>query len=81
MELLVGAGLAPTDAIRAATGNAARILGRDDLGVIAPGKIADLVIVDGDPTRDIRDTCRIRWVFKAGRLAPELPHTPAATPQ
>jgi imidazolonepropionase-like amidohydrolase len=81
MELLVGAGLSPMDAIRAATGNAARILGRDDLGVIAPGKIADLVVVDGDPTRDIRDTRRIRWVFKAGRLAPALPHTPASTPQ
>lgn len=49
--------------------------------VIAPGMLADLVVVDGDPTRDIRDTREIRWVFKSGRLVPALPHTPAAAPQ
>lgn len=81
LELLVGAGLTPIDAIRAATGNAARILGRDDLGVIAPGRIADLVVVDGDPTQDIRATRGIRWVVKAGRVVPATPHTPAAEQQ
>lgn len=67
LELLVAAGLTPLEAIRAATGSAARILGRDDLGVLRPGAVADLVLVEGDPSRDIRHTRRIRAVVQAGR--------------
>ncbi|MGE5926667.1 MAG: amidohydrolase family protein, partial [Gemmatimonadota bacterium] len=69
MEELVAAGLSPLEAIRAATWNAARILGADqDLGTVAPGRIADLVIVDRDPTADIRNSRRITHVIQGGRV-------------
>ncbi|WP_245842177.1 MULTISPECIES: Xaa-Pro dipeptidase [Sphingomonas] len=47
-------GMTPLQAIRAATLNAAEALGRDDVGVIAPGRWADMVAVSGDPTADVR---------------------------
>ena len=50
LELLVEAGLRPDDALRAATINAARMIGKEkDLGTIEAGKAADLVILDADP--------------------------------
>jgi imidazolonepropionase-like amidohydrolase len=62
-------GLSPARAIAAATRTAAEMLGRDgDLGAIAPGKLADLVIVEGDPTADIEDLRRVRWIVKGGAL-------------
>ncbi len=69
MQELVAAGLTPLQAIHAATGAAARILGDEqDLGTIEVGKLADLVILDGDPTADIRNTRKIWAVLQAGRL-------------
>jgi hypothetical protein len=69
LEELVGAGLSPLQAIHAATGGAARILGADqDLGTIAAGKLADLVLLDADPVADIRNTRRIRAVVQSGRV-------------
>ena len=47
-------GMTPLQAIRAATLSAAEALGRDDVGVIAPGRWADMVAVSGDPTADVR---------------------------
>jgi imidazolonepropionase-like amidohydrolase len=67
MELLVGSGLSPSDAIRAATAGAAALLGvQDRVGTIDAGKVADLLLVDGDPLTDIRATRRIRMVIKDG---------------
>ena len=69
MEELVAAGLTPLEAIRAATANAARILGADrDLGTVAVGKLADLMILDRDPTTDIRNTRRIAHVIQGGQV-------------
>ena len=69
LEEMVAAGLSPLEALHAATGGAARIIGAErDFGTIEPGKWADLVIVDADPTADIRNTRRIRAVMQAGRL-------------
>ncbi|MGE5836694.1 MAG: amidohydrolase family protein [Acidobacteriota bacterium] len=68
LEELVASGLTPLDAIRAATGDAARILGAEDLGTIAAGKWADLIILDGDPVIDIRNSRRIRAVLQAGHV-------------
>jgi imidazolonepropionase-like amidohydrolase len=69
LELLVRAGLSPSEAIVAATRNTARLLGRgDELGTIEPGKIADLLILAGDPTSDIRNTQKIERVIQNGRL-------------
>ena len=69
LEDLVSAGLTPLAAIRAATGDAARIVGAErDLGTIEEGKLADLVILDRDPSADIRNTRSIRSVIKDGRI-------------
>ena len=69
LEQLVLAGLTPVQAIHAGTGASARILGADkDLGTIEVGKWADLVILDADPLKDIRNTRRIWQVFQNGRL-------------
>jgi Tol biopolymer transport system component len=68
MEEMVAAGLSPLEALHAATGGAARILGAEDLGTIEPGKWADLVLLDADPSADIRNTRRIRAVLQAGRV-------------
>ncbi len=69
LEQLVAAGLTPLQAIHAATGNSARILGADkDLGTIEIGKWADLVILDADPLSDIHNTRKIWQVIQSGRL-------------
>ncbi len=69
LQELVAAGLSPLEAIHAATGAAARIIGAEsDLGTIAVGKWADLIILDADPQADIRNSRRIRAVMLAGRL-------------
>lgn len=70
MELLVTkAGLTPLEAITAATRNGAQVLGiSDSYGTIAPGKIADLVILSADPAADIRNTTRIEYVIKGGNI-------------
>lgn len=68
LELLTEAGLKPVAAVAAATGNAAAYLGAADrLGSIEPGKLADLLIVDGDPSVDIGATRKVWMVFKGGR--------------
>lgn len=69
LHLLTEAGLTPAETIRAATLDAARFLDETDdpdFGVIAPGKRADLLLVDGDPTADLGALSRIRAVLKNG---------------
>ena len=66
LELRVGAGLTPMQALAAATSAPARAFRLTDRGRIAPGLRADLVLVDGDPTRDITATRRIVGVWKRG---------------
>jgi imidazolonepropionase-like amidohydrolase len=66
LELLVGAGLSPVQALTAATSAAARAFRLDDRGRVARGMRADLVLVAGDPTRDIQATRRIVDVWKRG---------------
>ena len=68
LELLVRAGLTPLEAIRAVTATPARCLGVDHaLGTIEVGKLADLILVDGDPSRNIRDLRRIALVVMGGQ--------------
>ena len=68
MELLVAAGLTPGEAITAATRNGALLLRVDSLGLLAPGKVADLVVLDRDPLADIRNTLSIHRVMIRGRM-------------
>ncbi len=70
LELLVtNAGLTPTEALLAATRTGARVLGRErDLGTLEAGKLADLVVLDADPTRDIRNSRTVRLVLKRGAV-------------
>ncbi len=67
VELLVEAGFTPTEAIRIATLNAAEYLGESEqIGSIAAGKTADLVIIKGDPSTNISDIEKVETVFKDG---------------
>lgn len=66
LELLVRSGLTPVEALQAATTATAAAFHLDDRGQIAPGKRADLVLVNGDPTVDIRQTRDIVAVWKDG---------------
>jgi imidazolonepropionase-like amidohydrolase len=67
IELLVEAGFSPVEAVAIATRNGAAYLGRDvRVGTIAFGKQADLVVIDGDPSRNIADIRRVETVFKQG---------------
>ncbi|GGL04175.1 amidohydrolase family protein [Deinococcus radiotolerans] len=68
LERLVQAGLTPAQALRAATSTAADLLGRADLGRVQPGAVADLLVVAGDPTTDIRATRTIQLVVQGGHL-------------
>jgi imidazolonepropionase-like amidohydrolase len=69
LDRLVAAGLTPTEALQAATLNPARYFDRlPDLGTIQPGKLADLVLLDANPLRDIHNTTKIRAVFANGRF-------------
>ena len=69
LVLLVEAGLTPLDALRTATLNPARVLGRaESLGSIEVGKLADLVLLDANPLADISNTLRIRAVVADGRI-------------
>ncbi len=70
LALLVAAGLSPLQALQAATLNAAELAGAADLGVVAPGKLADLVVLDADPLQDVHNTTKIAGVVFAGRHYP-----------
>ncbi len=67
-QAMVNAGLTPLRALRAATSVAAELLGREELGVLAPGKLADIVAMHGDPLTDIGATATVDFVMKDGAV-------------
>jgi len=78
LELLVGSGLTPMQAIVAGTSRAAELLGlADRIGVVKPGYFADLLVVRGDPVSSITATRSVALVIKSGRIVytedPSLP--------
>jgi imidazolonepropionase-like amidohydrolase len=66
---LVQRGMTPMQAIRAATVTSAELIeAGHELGRLAPGYLADVVAVHGDPSRDIATTLDVRFVMKGGRV-------------
>ena len=69
LELYARVGIAPAEVLRMATWTPALVMGvNKDRGVIAPGKLADMILVDGDPTKNIRDINNITTVIKGGKV-------------
>jgi Amidohydrolase family len=69
LELYARAGIVPAEVLRMATWTPALVMGvNKDRGVIAPGKLADMILVDGDPTKNIRDINNITTVIKGGKV-------------
>jgi imidazolonepropionase-like amidohydrolase len=66
VELLVEAGFTPLEAIHIATANGAQYMGNDSIGTLAPGKAADLVVIKGDPSKNISEIENVETVFKDG---------------
>lgn len=76
--LMVKAGMTPADAIMAATGSAANLIGdAQDIGSVQPGRYADLVAVAGDPLQDVTELERVTFVMKGGTVV-RGPGGPAA---
>ena len=68
MELMTRAGLTPLQVLRTATVGGSMAMGMQrDIGTIEPGKLADLVVLDGDPLADLGNLSRIALVIKDGR--------------
>ena len=67
LQMMAEAGMTPAQVIVAATSRSAEFLGLSDRGAIAPGKRADLLVVDGNPLDDIRNTRRIAGMYLAGK--------------
>lgn len=67
-QAMVAAGLTTIRALKAGTSVAAELLQRDDLGVLAAGKAADIVAMHGDPVSDIAATATVDFVMKGGRI-------------
>jgi len=68
-RLMQEAGLTPLEIVRAATLGGATALGlENEIGTIAPGKLADMVLLDADPLADAANLSAVRTVFRAGRV-------------
>jgi len=66
---MLASAMSPHEALRVATLDGARMLGADaQLGSLEPGKLADLMVIDGNPLADIRQSTNLTWVMRGGRL-------------
>ena len=70
LAAIQAAGIEPAELLVMATRNGARAMGREDIGTIAAGNIADLIIVSESPLQDVKNLRHITHVMRAGRLHP-----------
>jgi imidazolonepropionase-like amidohydrolase len=69
LELYARAGIPAAEVLRMATLTSAEVMGvNKDHGVIGPGKLADMILIDGDPTKDMRDIRKISTVIRGGKI-------------
>jgi imidazolonepropionase-like amidohydrolase len=69
LELYARAGIPPSEVLRMATWTSSLVMGVEkDRSVIAPGKLADMILIDGDPTKNIQDINKITTVIKGGKM-------------
>ncbi len=69
LELYVRAGIAPAEVLRMATLTSAQVMGvAKERGAIAPASYADMILIDGDPTRNIADLRQVSGVIKGGKV-------------
>lgn len=73
LALMVESGFTPAQAIATATGRAAQFLGSNELGLIQPNRWADLLVLNADPTADIKNSRNIHSVYVGGRKVPSVP--------
>jgi imidazolonepropionase-like amidohydrolase len=75
MQLLLAAGLSPMSVIEAGTRHAAQVCGHgDELGTLGPGKLADIIVLAGDPLIEIEAMGRLSLVIKDGEVVYTIPH-------
>lgn len=74
LQILHECGLSTLEVITAATGEAARVMRRDDLGILEAGRLADLIVVDGDPLADLEALRRIALVLLGGERVAGTPN-------
>jgi imidazolonepropionase-like amidohydrolase len=67
LEAMVDFGMSPVNALKAATSVAGQVL-HMDIGLVKSGMFADLIAIDGDPTKDISATRRVKFVMKGGAI-------------
>ena len=81
LQMLIEAGLKPEQAIRTASLNVAEAWGKEkDSGSVEKGKVADLILINGDPLKNISDTQRIEMVFSEGRKSTRTFHADYKNP-
>jgi imidazolonepropionase-like amidohydrolase len=79
---MADAGLSPMESIIAGTRDAAAAMGVSDrIGTIEPGKAADLLVVEGDPSHNLADLRKVLAVFRAGRKISGSGNSPSGTPE